>query len=156
MRWWISSEPTMLRWPCSWAKPMSSQRRSQARRARRRQVPEITDHTWDGSMFSFFDRSRVLAFTFYLLWLFLFISPAEQRDFVGVDETGTRLLFMANEADLEDGLSIRNSIMRKYVSCREYSSLIQTQTKTFLLQLLWQMFPLLLSFWSPLKVLRWL
>lgn len=55
---------------------------------------------------------------------------------MGVDETGTRLLFMANEADLEDGLSIRNSIMRKYVSSREYSSLVQTQTKMFLLQLL--------------------
>ncbi|CAG07648.1 unnamed protein product, partial [Tetraodon nigroviridis] len=41
-------------------------------------------------------------------------KTAEQRDFVGVDETGTRLLFMANEADLEDGLSIRNSIMRKH------------------------------------------
>ncbi|TWW73955.1 Translation initiation factor eIF-2B subunit gamma eIF-2B GDP-GTP exchange factor subunit gamma [Takifugu flavidus] len=41
-------------------------------------------------------------------------KTAEQRDFVGVDETGTRLLFMANEADLEDGLSIRNSILRKH------------------------------------------
>lgn len=146
MRWWISSEPTMLQWPCSWVKPMNSQRRSQARRARRRQVPGITDHTWDGA--------AVSAFAFYLLWLFLFIFPAEQRDFVGVDETGTRLLFMANEADLEDGLSIRNSIMRKYVSSREYSSLEQTQTKMFLLQLLWQMFPLLISFWFTLKVLR--
>lgn len=50
---------------------------------------------------------------FCLLRLFSFFSSGEQRDFVGVDETGTRLLFMANEADLEDGLSIRNSIMRK-------------------------------------------
>lgn len=104
--------------------------------------------------FFFLTETTVPAFTFYLLWLFLFIFPAEQRDFVGVDETGTRLLFMANEADLEDGLSIRNSIMRKYVSCREYSSLVRTQTKTFLLQLLCQMFPLLFSFWFTLKVLR--
>lgn len=42
-----------------------------------------------------------------------FFSPAEQRDFVGVDQSGKRLLFMANEADLEDGLSIRKSIVRK-------------------------------------------
>uniref|UniRef100_A0A3Q3X9H0 Translation initiation factor eIF2B subunit gamma n=1 Tax=Mola mola TaxID=94237 RepID=A0A3Q3X9H0_MOLML len=41
-------------------------------------------------------------------------KTAEQRDFVGVDQSGKRLLFMANEADLEDGLSIRNSIMRKH------------------------------------------
>lgn len=38
---------------------------------------------------------------------------AEQRDFVGIDGTGKRLLFMANEADLEDGLVVRKSIMRK-------------------------------------------
>lgn len=43
----------------------------------------------------------------------VFVSLAEQRDFVGVDQSGKRLLFMANEADLEDGLSIRNSVMRK-------------------------------------------
>ncbi|KAI4809387.1 hypothetical protein KUCAC02_018271 [Chaenocephalus aceratus] len=36
-----------------------------------------------------------------------------EQSFVGVDESGERLLFMANEADLEDGLSIRKSIMRK-------------------------------------------
>ncbi|XP_035025805.1 translation initiation factor eIF-2B subunit gamma [Hippoglossus stenolepis] len=41
-------------------------------------------------------------------------KTAEQRDFVGVDQSGKRLLFMANEADLEDGLSIRKSIMRKH------------------------------------------
>ncbi|KAI3374339.1 hypothetical protein L3Q82_006174 [Scortum barcoo] len=40
-------------------------------------------------------------------------KTAEQRDFVGVDHSGKRLLFMANEADLEDGLLIRKSIMRK-------------------------------------------
>uniref|UniRef100_A0A3Q1CQ48 Translation initiation factor eIF2B subunit gamma n=1 Tax=Amphiprion ocellaris TaxID=80972 RepID=A0A3Q1CQ48_AMPOC len=41
-------------------------------------------------------------------------KTAEQRDFVGVDQSGKRLLFMANEADLEDGLSVRKSIMRKH------------------------------------------
>ncbi|XP_061588240.1 translation initiation factor eIF-2B subunit gamma [Cololabis saira] len=41
-------------------------------------------------------------------------KTAEQRDFVGVDQSGQRLLFMANEADLEDGLSVRKSIMRKH------------------------------------------
>uniref|UniRef100_A0A665UI11 Translation initiation factor eIF2B subunit gamma n=1 Tax=Echeneis naucrates TaxID=173247 RepID=A0A665UI11_ECHNA len=41
-------------------------------------------------------------------------KTAEQRDFVGVDQSGKRLLFMANEADMEDGLSIRKSIMRKH------------------------------------------
>uniref|UniRef100_A0A667WDR0 Translation initiation factor eIF2B subunit gamma n=1 Tax=Myripristis murdjan TaxID=586833 RepID=A0A667WDR0_9TELE len=41
-------------------------------------------------------------------------KTAEQRDFVGVDESGKRLLFMANEADLEEGLSIRKSILRKH------------------------------------------
>lgn len=44
---------------------------------------------------------------------FVIFPPAEQRDFVGVDQSGQRLLFMANEADLEDGLSVRKSIMRK-------------------------------------------
>ncbi|KAK1786914.1 hypothetical protein P4O66_017013 [Electrophorus voltai] len=38
----------------------------------------------------------------------------EQRDFVGVDHTGKRLLFMANEADLEEGLVIRKYVMRKH------------------------------------------
>ncbi|KAG7525204.1 hypothetical protein JOB18_023542 [Solea senegalensis] len=41
-------------------------------------------------------------------------KTAEQRDFVGVDPSGKRLLFLANEADLEEGLSIRKSIMRKH------------------------------------------
>lgn len=41
-------------------------------------------------------------------------KTAEQRDFVGVDHSGKRLLFMANEADLEDGLTIRRSIMKKH------------------------------------------
>lgn len=41
-------------------------------------------------------------------------KAGEQRDFVGVDVTGKRLLFMANEADLEEGLVLRKSIMRKH------------------------------------------
>lgn len=41
-------------------------------------------------------------------------KAGEQRDFVGVDGTGKRLLFMANEADLEEGLVVRKSIMRKH------------------------------------------
>uniref|UniRef100_A0A3P9KWD7 Translation initiation factor eIF2B subunit gamma n=1 Tax=Oryzias latipes TaxID=8090 RepID=A0A3P9KWD7_ORYLA len=41
-------------------------------------------------------------------------KTAEQRDFVGVDQSGQRLLFMANEADLEDGLSLRKSVIRKH------------------------------------------
>lgn len=41
-------------------------------------------------------------------------KTAEQRDFVGVDDSGKRLLYMANEADLEDGLAVRKSIMRKH------------------------------------------
>ena len=40
-------------------------------------------------------------------------APGEQRAFVGVDGTGKRLLFLANEADLEEGLTVRKSIMRK-------------------------------------------
>ncbi|XP_048395970.1 translation initiation factor eIF-2B subunit gamma isoform X3 [Stegostoma tigrinum] len=41
-------------------------------------------------------------------------KEAEQRDFVGVDETCKRLLFMANEADLDDELVIKKSLMQKY------------------------------------------
>ncbi|KAG9338474.1 hypothetical protein JZ751_025708 [Albula glossodonta] len=40
-------------------------------------------------------------------------KAGEQRDFVGVDSSGKRLLFMANEADLDEDLVIRKSIMRK-------------------------------------------
>ncbi len=43
----------------------------------------------------------------------LCLVAGEQRDFVGVDVTGKRLLFMANEADLEEGLVLRKSIMLK-------------------------------------------
>ncbi|XP_065132674.1 translation initiation factor eIF2B subunit gamma [Paramisgurnus dabryanus] len=41
-------------------------------------------------------------------------KAGEQRDFVGIDGTGKRLLFMANEADLEEGLILRKSVMRKH------------------------------------------
>ncbi|XP_067893081.1 translation initiation factor eIF-2B subunit gamma isoform X1 [Heterodontus francisci] len=41
-------------------------------------------------------------------------KAAEQRDFVGVDDTCKHLLFMANEADLDDELVIRKSLMQKY------------------------------------------
>ncbi|XP_048458081.1 translation initiation factor eIF-2B subunit gamma [Rhincodon typus] len=41
-------------------------------------------------------------------------KEAEQRDFVGVDDTCKRLLFMANEADLDDELVIKKSLMQKY------------------------------------------
>lgn len=45
--------------------------------------------------------------------VFASVHPGEQRDFVGVDSSGKRLLFMANEADLDEDLVIRKSIMRK-------------------------------------------
>lgn len=58
-----------------------------------------------------------VATNFYVIFMvyiyIVYVSPAEQRDFVGVDQSGKRLLFMANEADLEDGLTVRKSIMRK-------------------------------------------
>uniref|UniRef100_F7ALR5 Translation initiation factor eIF2B subunit gamma n=1 Tax=Ornithorhynchus anatinus TaxID=9258 RepID=F7ALR5_ORNAN len=41
-------------------------------------------------------------------------KPVEQRDFVGVDDTGKRLLFMANEADLDEELVIKRSILHKH------------------------------------------
>uniref|UniRef100_W5KQ44 Translation initiation factor eIF2B subunit gamma n=1 Tax=Astyanax mexicanus TaxID=7994 RepID=W5KQ44_ASTMX len=41
-------------------------------------------------------------------------AEREQRDFVGVDSAGKRLLFMANEADLDEGLIIKKSVMRKH------------------------------------------
>ncbi|XP_062849980.1 translation initiation factor eIF-2B subunit gamma isoform X2 [Trichomycterus rosablanca] len=41
-------------------------------------------------------------------------KAGEQRDFVGVDGTGKRLLFMSNEADMDEGLEVKKSIMRKH------------------------------------------
>nr|XP_008164948.1 translation initiation factor eIF-2B subunit gamma isoform X2 [Chrysemys picta bellii] len=40
-------------------------------------------------------------------------KPVEQRDFIGVDDTGKRLLFMANEADLDEELVIKRSLLQK-------------------------------------------
>ncbi|KAJ8270855.1 hypothetical protein GJAV_G00120040 [Gymnothorax javanicus] len=48
----------------------------------------------------------------------------EQRDFVGVDSSGTRLLFMANEADLDEDLVIRKSILRKHPRMRLRTGLL--------------------------------
>lgn len=42
-----------------------------------------------------------------------FSTSVEQRDFIGVDDTGKRLLFMANEADLDEELVIKRSILQK-------------------------------------------
>ncbi|XP_017898980.1 PREDICTED: translation initiation factor eIF-2B subunit gamma isoform X2 [Capra hircus] len=43
-------------------------------------------------------------------------KAVEQRDFVGVDSTGKRLLFMANEADLDEELIIKGSILQKSIT----------------------------------------
>lgn len=49
----------------------------------------------------------------YIILFFLFLTSVEQRDFIGVDDTGKRLLFMANEADLDEELVIKRSILQK-------------------------------------------
>uniref|UniRef100_A0A8D1TQ68 Translation initiation factor eIF2B subunit gamma n=1 Tax=Sus scrofa TaxID=9823 RepID=A0A8D1TQ68_PIG len=43
-------------------------------------------------------------------------KAVEQRDFVGVDSTGKRLLFMANEADLDEELVIKGAILQKSIT----------------------------------------
>ncbi|NWT43550.1 EI2BG factor, partial [Chroicocephalus maculipennis] len=43
-----------------------------------------------------------------------FKEERSQRDFIGVDDTGKRLLFMANEADLDEELVIKRSILQKH------------------------------------------
>ncbi|KAM6199396.1 translation initiation factor eIF2B subunit gamma isoform 2-T2 [Sarcoramphus papa] len=43
-------------------------------------------------------------------------KPVEQRDFIGVDDTGKRLLFMANEADLDEELIIKRSVLQKTIT----------------------------------------
>uniref|UniRef100_A0A8D0KIA7 Translation initiation factor eIF2B subunit gamma n=1 Tax=Salvator merianae TaxID=96440 RepID=A0A8D0KIA7_SALMN len=40
----------------------------------------------------------------------------EQRDFIGVDDSGKRLLFMANEADLDEEIAIKRSILQKSIT----------------------------------------
>lgn len=49
----------------------------------------------------------------YIMTVFDFSTSVEQRDFIGVDDTGKRLLFMANEADLDEELVIKRSILQK-------------------------------------------
>ncbi|XP_036877821.1 translation initiation factor eIF2B subunit gamma isoform X2 [Manis javanica] len=43
-------------------------------------------------------------------------KTVEQRDFIGVDSTGKRLLFVANEADLDEELVIKGSILQKSIT----------------------------------------
>ncbi|XP_045148066.1 translation initiation factor eIF-2B subunit gamma isoform X2 [Echinops telfairi] len=51
-------------------------------------------------------------------------KAVEQRDFIGVDSTGKRLLFMANEADLDEELVIKGSILQKYPRIRFHTGLV--------------------------------
>ncbi|KAB0361937.1 hypothetical protein FD754_006093, partial [Muntiacus muntjak] len=51
-------------------------------------------------------------------------KAVEQRDFVGVDSTGKRLLFMANEADLDEELIIKGSILQKHPRIRFHTGLV--------------------------------
>ncbi|XP_069498456.1 translation initiation factor eIF2B subunit gamma [Ambystoma mexicanum] len=41
-------------------------------------------------------------------------KPVEERDFIGVDNSGKRLLYMSNEADMEEELVMRKSILQKH------------------------------------------
>ncbi|XP_010980573.1 translation initiation factor eIF2B subunit gamma isoform X3 [Camelus dromedarius] len=51
-------------------------------------------------------------------------KAVEQRDFVGVDSTGKRLLFMANEADLDEELVIKGSILQKHPRIHFHTGLV--------------------------------
>ncbi|XP_029332623.1 translation initiation factor eIF-2B subunit gamma isoform X2 [Mus caroli] len=51
-------------------------------------------------------------------------KPVEQRDFIGVDSTGKRLLFMANEADLDEELVIKGSILQKHPRIHFHTGLV--------------------------------
>ncbi|XP_030062830.1 translation initiation factor eIF2B subunit gamma [Microcaecilia unicolor] len=51
-------------------------------------------------------------------------KPVEQRDFIGVDVTGQRLLFMANEADLDNELVLKKSILQKHPRIHVKTSLL--------------------------------
>ncbi|XP_077005985.1 translation initiation factor eIF2B subunit gamma [Tamandua tetradactyla] len=51
-------------------------------------------------------------------------KSVEQRDFIGVDSTGKRLLFMANEADLDEELVIKGSILQKHPRIRFHTGLV--------------------------------
>uniref|UniRef100_A0A8C5QQ87 Translation initiation factor eIF2B subunit gamma n=1 Tax=Leptobrachium leishanense TaxID=445787 RepID=A0A8C5QQ87_9ANUR len=41
-------------------------------------------------------------------------KAVEERDFIGVDDTGKRLLLLANEEDLDDGLDVKKCILQRY------------------------------------------
>ncbi|KAM4721242.1 translation initiation factor eIF2B subunit gamma [Rhinophrynus dorsalis] len=41
-------------------------------------------------------------------------KAVEERDFIGVDDMGTRLLLLANEEDMDDGLDLKKSILQRY------------------------------------------
>eukprot|EP00071_Canis_lupus_P050642 XP_532603.2 translation initiation factor eIF-2B subunit gamma [Canis lupus familiaris] len=51
-------------------------------------------------------------------------KAVEQRDFIGVDSTGKRLLFMANEADLDEELVIKGSILQKHPRIHFHTGLV--------------------------------
>ncbi|XP_040612815.1 translation initiation factor eIF-2B subunit gamma isoform X1 [Mesocricetus auratus] len=51
-------------------------------------------------------------------------KTVEQRDFIGVDSTGKRLLFMANEADLDEELVIKGSILQKHPRIHFHTGLV--------------------------------
>ncbi|KAM9326145.1 translation initiation factor eIF2B subunit gamma [Gastrophryne carolinensis] len=42
----------------------------------------------------------------------------EEQDFVGVDDSGSRLLLLANEEDLDDGLDLKKCIFQRYPRIR--------------------------------------
>ena len=46
-----------------------------------------------------------------LLLPLLFVT--EQRDIVGLDEKGGRILLLAAEADIDEALSVRKSVLRR-------------------------------------------
>ncbi|KAM3915534.1 translation initiation factor eIF2B subunit gamma isoform 1-T2 [Leptodactylus fuscus] len=41
-------------------------------------------------------------------------KTVEERDFIGVDDSGSRLLLLANEEDLDDGLDLKKCIFQRY------------------------------------------
>ncbi|XP_068095617.1 translation initiation factor eIF2B subunit gamma [Hyperolius riggenbachi] len=41
-------------------------------------------------------------------------KAVEERDFIGVDNSGSRLLLLANEEDLDDGLDLKKCIFQRY------------------------------------------
>ncbi|XP_063795507.1 translation initiation factor eIF2B subunit gamma isoform X2 [Pseudophryne corroboree] len=43
-------------------------------------------------------------------------KAVEERDFIGVDDSGSRLLLLANEEDLDDGLNLKRSIFQRSFS----------------------------------------